>query len=237
MIPLPRTHSYLLLLLGTLLFLSNTQSLHAQEKGNSFTCVTWDTLDYPEIFYRKGKEFIPLELKKGRRSEQYPLDPKGGFQLYIPKESPDGKSEMELIGQSSYAASTKRTLFLIAKVKPGSELPLAIKGIEDSLATFPPGSFRCANFTREPFLISLGDVSKVLKPKDIEVYKAKMGPKGGLLSLLVKNKQGETIFGRRLFGQPRDRSFVFITPSQTCKSGIKAWILPEIIPVKQVKKP
>jgi len=78
------------LLIFLLLSLIASSNLYGQKGANTFTCATWDDIDYPEIFYRKGKELKPLELVKKRRSSILPLGPDSVFELYTPTESIKG---------------------------------------------------------------------------------------------------------------------------------------------------
>lgn len=216
------------------LILSVIPLVHGKEEKSSFSCVTWDDMGFENILYRKGKKTMPLELRNGRRSELYPLNSEGTFELYIREATANG--ELKLIGRTTFQPGARRMLFLIAKAGPKSELPLAIRGIDDSLSTFPPGTFRFANFTKQSLKVAFGNVVEDLRPAQIQVYQARMAPNGGLMSLIVMDTTGKPIFARRLFGQPRDRSMVFITPSQTSPGELSIRILPEIVPAGTSKK-
>lgn len=205
--------------------------VHAKEKNNVFSCVIWDDLEFKEVYYKKGKEMVLLEFKNGRRSIFYPMDSDGKFELFtkVPALSNDGEEELKLIGKTTYQPGSKRMLFMIVKGGAKSKLPLAIRGIDDSLETFPTGTFRFANFTNTRMKVSFGNVVKNLRPREIEVYKFIMPKNGGLMSMIVSDNKGKPVFGRRLFGQPRDRSLVLITPSPTLKGQLSIKILSEIV--------
>ncbi|MEP2775548.1 MAG: hypothetical protein ABJQ29_03745 [Luteolibacter sp.] len=229
----PSKKTPLRLLLTLLVFsVLSIAHLQAKEGASKFSCVSWDNLPFTEILYRNGTETIPLEIGQGRRAQHYPLGSDGSFELYVREQSSEGKEELRLIGKAAFQPGAKQMLFLIGLADPKSKLPLVLIGVDDSLSTFPAGSFRFANFTNQPLKVAFGNVAETLRPAQIEVYKAKMAPDGGLMSLIVMDSKGKPIFARRLFGQPRDRSMVFITPPQTPEGGLSIRILPEIVPEK-----
>jgi len=200
---------------GLLLFVAPAfgQS-NEREQGMPFTCLQWGKLPYEEIFYRNGSEAIPLELYDGRRSQTYFLNVQGVLELYL-KPGADGSDNLEpvLVGRTTYDPANKRMLFILKAAPEGSNLPIGILPIEDSVETFPAGTFRFANFSPEPLTVEIGDTKDRLTPNSIEVFRPKTSPKGGLISMIVYDATGKTVFGRRIFGQPRDRKMVIFTNS------------------------
>jgi len=228
----PRSYLYPYQLFLTCLCLSILSGIdaYAQEKRAVFSCITWGDLPYSEVFYRDGENFTQLEFVSGHRSESYPLNAKGVLELYTYEEVDGGEKKMKLIGKTAVSPVSRRTLFMIGKSGAKSKLPLSIRGVDDSFGIFPAGSFRFANFSRSTLKVSFGRVNKTLGPGEIKVYKAKMAPNGGLMSLIVSDNKGKPVFARRLFGQPRDRSMVFIAPSTEKQNMLSIRILPQIVP-------
>lgn len=197
---------------------------------NEFTCIMWGKAPEADLFFEDGKDFSSLEFVPKRRSEVYKVKGTKTFALYNQEEGEDGKSEWKLVGKTSWPEGAKRMLFIIVKIPDSNGLPLSIMGVNDSEAAFPPGSFQFANFTNTPFKVKFGDISEILKPKDIKLFKVKMRATGGVTSLNIKNKKGATVFGRRMLVQARSRELVFISPS--AKGGVQTMIVPQIIQEK-----
>ncbi|MCP5538168.1 MAG: hypothetical protein H7A51_18290 [Akkermansiaceae bacterium] len=210
-------------------------AVKAAENDPTFSCVSWGKLPYTDIYFSNGGEMERIEMTPGRRSELYSMQRSETFAVYIKKDKPNGKPGWQLVGKTTFPQNAKRMLFLIAKGAPKGNkkegLPLSVLGIEDSLDTFPAGTFCFANFTRTVLNVSFGDVSERLSPREIRVFNAKMADKGGLMSLVIRDKKGTPVFARRLFGQPRSRELVFIVSPKKAEGKLKTIIIAEIVNV------
>lgn len=202
--------------------------VQAQAK-TEFSCMLWESHPYSEIFYKNGEDMVPLELIPDRRSKLYEIANMEFLELYVSQEKPDGSMEMKLVGKRAIPPKVERALFVLKHRQQNKELPIAIIGVNDSLAVFPPGSFRIVNFTGQELSFSIGDKSQNLKPRKLQVIKPDLPEKGGLVSLVVSDKDGKPVFGRRLFGQSRSRQMVFVLVDEDAKHGIKAKLLPDIL--------
>jgi len=191
----------------------------------------WENQPYEEVFYKNAGEFVSLKLLSDRRSELYELTNMESLELYVKKEAPDGEIEMVLVGKSGFPASADRLLFILSYRPNRDTLPFAVIGINDSLDVFPPGSFRVINFTAEQLSVRVGGKSEKLEPQKLKVLKPDIPEKGGLVSLVVSDAKGKPVFGRRLFGQSRSRQMVFVLVDEDAKRGVRAKLLPDIVPV------
>ena len=195
-----------------------------------FSCAVWDPLPNPEIFYRDGKSFLPIQFMPGRRSELYPLKESSGLELYEKAVGPDGTIVHKLIGKAPLVTGARQALFLVDPTPTAAGLPLTILGINDTLDIFPPGTFRFFNFCPAELRVKfVGQVSKLAAREDT-VVKSNVSKKGGFLPFIIEDSAGNIIFQTRLFGQPYDRKMVFISPPANGAKLPKIKFLTEMVP-------
>jgi hypothetical protein len=192
-------------------FVSEAQSPQDSESFH-FSCVAWENLPFPELYYREGKVMLPIKLAPGNRSEIYRLQGETALELYVLKTDSQGEPNYEIVGRGTLLPETKRMLFLLSETKATNGLPLALFGLDDSLKTFPPGTFRFINFTPYNLKAVFGGSTTTLPPKEVQVVKSNISQSGGFLPFLVSNNAGDTVFETRLYAQPTGREMVFITP-------------------------
>lgn len=190
----------------------------------------WEGQPYEKIFYRNGKDMVPLELVSDKRSELYEIGDVEFLELYVTETKPDGSIEMKLVGRGQVPDKAERSLFILRYREKSKGLPILVIGMNDSLDVFPAGSFRIVNFTGQKLSVSIGEESQNIQPRKLVVIKPDIPEKGGLVSLVVSDKDGQPVFGRRLFGQTRSRQMVFVLVDEDAKRGVRAKLLPDIIP-------
>jgi hypothetical protein len=194
-----------------------------------FSCVIWKDLPYPELLYRQGEEFLPLELLPRQRSQMYPLKGQEALELYVVSDKPDGKPGHELVGKAALRPGTGRMLFMIQESAHKAGLPLAVYGLDDSLKEFPMGSFRFLNFTKIPLQVEIAGVTDTLPPQRDKVVTPDIPKLGGFLPFFIRDAKGNIGFQTRLFGQPRGRKMVIIVPPKNENENLAVLFLPEII--------
>jgi hypothetical protein len=194
-----------------------------------FSCVVWKDLPYPELLYRQGEEFLPLELPPRQRSQMYPLKGQEVLELYVAKDMPDGKPGHELVGKAALRPETGRMLFMIQESEDKAALPLSVYGLDDSLKGFPMGSFRFLNFTKIPLQVEIAGVTDNLPPARDKVVTPDIPKLGGFLPFYIRDAKGNIGFQTRLFGQPRGRKMVIIVPPKNESENLAVLFLPEII--------
>ena len=200
--------------------------LEEPKRQIEFSCVSWEKLSYSELFYRYGREFLPLKIRPRNRSDLYPIKPKAAFEIYTRETNENDEISFKLVGQSTLPAGTKRVLFFISDSVSGEELPLKVKGIDDSLEAFPPSSFRFVNFTRIPLQVVFDGDKSVIAPKKMTVVKFKTSSDGGLLPFYIKNSLGAILYENRLFSTPNGRDMIFINPPKTKGGRVSIMLLP-----------
>ena len=195
-----------------------------------FTCAVWESLPNPEVFYRDGKSYLPLEFYPGMRSKLYPLKESNGLELYEKSVGPDGTIAHKLIGKAPLIAGARQVLFLVDPTPNAAGLPLTILGINDTLDIFPPGTFRFFNFCPAELQVKFGGKVNKLAARDDTVVKSNVSEKGGFLPFIIEDAAGNIIFQTRLFGQPSGREMVFISPPANGAKLPKIKFLTEIVP-------
>ncbi|WP_377136728.1 hypothetical protein [Rubritalea spongiae] len=175
----------------------------------------WDKLEATQLFYQYNKQFHPLELRKGTRSKPFPIEKSDFFTLYTEK-MVDGEKQFLPYAQSKMPNFKQRALFLLLPDPSSTERPLRIIGVDDSLGSFPPGSYKFFNLTKTPLQTLINGEKSQISAGGIEVVDANIPSKGGLLPFVVgANKK--VIFETRIFSQPKERKMVFLFP-QTAKN-------------------
>lgn len=220
---------YALIVLLSLIPLFNC---HAQSSNGTvkFSCLSWSKLPYEKVFYAEGNKMLPLEVTVGRRSEPVEIKTEKSLRLYTPVIDPEGKQSYKQIAQAPLLANSKRMLFVVSGAPKDSPFPVALYGLDDSLTSFPMGSFRFLNFTPVPLEISFNGKTDRIKPKAVSLIKSRVGTGGGFLVFTVKLPNGQKIFETRLYSQERGREMVFISPPPKGRGNLKIRFLPQTIP-------
>ena len=194
-----------------------------------FSCAVWEKLSYPELFYRDGKSYLPLEFFPGNRSQLYPLKDGNALELYEKVTTEDGEVTYQLVGKAPLVAGARRMLFLVDPVANASRLPLKLYGVNDALDVFPPGTMRFFNFSPTELQVKFaGQVSK-LTAGGMSLVKSNVSEKGGFIPFLIGDPKGAVVFETRLFSQPTGRDMVFISPPAQPGGRVLVKVLPQLI--------
>jgi hypothetical protein len=219
----------ILTILG-LVYFGSFSSHAAKEKSAStieFSCVAWKSLDYLELFYRNGDDYINMEVPRRMRSEVYSLQALQSFELYTRVADADGASRYELVGKGMPRAGAGRMLFILEKNAPDADLPLHVRGFDDSLETCPIGAFCFVNFTGMELELHFGESVTALHTDAITVIQDAIPPAGGFIPFFLKDSEDHIVFESRLFGQPSQRKIVFIYPPKADRRKFSVQFLSE----------
>jgi len=214
------------------LLVSCPASLRAQASGKptvEFCCVVWDPLPMTAVFYRDGKNYLPLEFSPGSRSPCYPLKEAGPLELYEKSASAEGASTYKLLGKAPLVAGAWQMLFLIDSVPNSTGLPLRLFGVNDALDVFPTGTIRFFNFSTAALQVKLGEQVSKLPAGEMSVVTTNVTKNGGFIPFLIGNPRGETVFETRLFSQPTGRDMVFIGAPAQPGGRTLVKVLPQLI--------
>lgn len=204
---------------------------HADEAPSAsaieFSCVSWQSLDYPELFYRNGDDYIKVEVPQRKRSEVYPLRALQGFELYTRVVDGEGAARYELVGQSMPPAGAGRMLFILEKNGADADFPLQVRGFDDSLGASPVGAFCFVNLTEMELELHFGESVNALAPDALTVIHDAIPAAGGFIPFFLKDSADQTVFESRLFGQPAQRRIMFIYPPQADRRKLSVQSLTE----------
>lgn len=195
-----------------------------------FTCLVWEPLPIPEIFYLDGKKYLPLEFSLGNRSQIYPLKQATDFQLYVKDSNAKDGSSYKLVGKTPLVSGSQRMLLVICPAPNSGGLPLRLYCVDDSLDAFPPGTFKFLNFSNGALQFKFGEQITKLPAGEISVVKSNVSEKGGFMPFLIGDANGKIVFETRLFGQPTGREMVFIGNPAESGALPKVMFLTQIIP-------
>ena len=180
-----------------------------------FTCLYWEGLPKETLYYRVGEEFVPIKFEDSIRSQDYSLKRMKSFELYRDAVKPkEGAPPYDLLTKTAIPSGGNRILFLVIPFQKEGEtlLDYRVIAMDDSLSAFPLGTFRFANFTRQPLLVKFAGEIQKIAAADMTVMSCKPGEAGGFRPFMIGDAKGKQIFGTKLFGQPSGRELVFISP-------------------------
>lgn len=230
-----RSLIYLTMVLSTLLLPSVRAQGTSQSHGTNFTCLVMgelpEEIPMDEIFYKEGASYVPIELKRGKRSQKYPLKKAKNFQLYISDDSVKEGDPFKAVGGSRLVEGSKEMLFLIMPVESKEGLPLSVFGVDDSLKGFPPGTFRFVNFTKSGLLVKVKEKITKLPSSEITVVSSQSNSDGGLVPVMFGSLKGEMLHFTRIYSHPRTREMVFIGPTADPQRKFEFKFVPQNIPV------
>ena len=212
---------------------ADPSQLHAQfsaEKSTAEFCgVVWEPLPIAAIFYRDGKNYLPLEFSPGSRSQFYPLKDGNALELFEKVTAADGAFTYKLVGKAPLVAGARQMLFLVAYVPNNAELPLRLYGVNDALDVFPPGTFRFFNFSNAELQVKFAGQATRLPAGEMSLVKSNVPENGGFIPFLIGGPKGEVVFETRLFSQPTGRDMVFIGAPSQPGGRVLVKVLPQII--------
>lgn len=205
-----------------------------------FSCVAWDSLPFPELFFREGKEYLPIKLTGGQRSPTYHLRDAHALEVFVRKEKAAAGGEAassdsyKLAGLAPLLEGSIRMLFLIEPTKEtdknSSPLPLQLRGMDDSQEAFPAGSFRFINLTPDLLRVEFGGANHDLPEGGAIVLKPDLSAAGGFLPVILTNEEGRIVLENRFFAQRMGRELVIISPPDEGRKELKVKFLSDVIP-------
>ncbi|MEI8039126.1 MAG: hypothetical protein WCJ14_12120 [Verrucomicrobiota bacterium] len=207
---------------------------HSQAVG--FSCAVWENLPFPELFYRHGTEYLPVELTAGQRSKVHPLKGVETLELFIRKAqaadatAPSAARNYNRVGMAPMLKGVKRMLFLIEAKQDSTGMPLQLLGMDDTLEAFPAGSFRFLNQTPNPLRILCAGATHELPPGALQVVTPELPKAGGFLPVIIKNEDDRKLLENRFFAQPTGRELIIIRPPAEGRTELVMKFLSDPIP-------
>ena len=211
-----------LLALFAAVFIAGTSSAKEPNKRGriTFTAISLSSLPYETLYYRNGKEFTPLELRKGKRSKPYALSSAEFIELYTDHEDPEQR--YRLIGKAPLIPESSEILYFLKPIgsKKEGRLPVRLFGLDDSETTFPNSSFRFINFINAPLLIEFDNERFGMKPGQSKISKLDLPAAGEFTSFVVRDIEEKILGGTRLFSHAASREMVLIFPPKEGKKRL-----------------
>ena len=176
------------------------------------SCLYWEGKPTEALYYREGEHFRRLEFKQAQRSDGFSLRGMPFFELYREAvHSEPGKPPYELLSQCKIPNAVE-ILFVVIPYERNGSLLYQVQAMDDSLISFPPGSFRFLNYTPEEIQVKCGKQTQKIPSLGMWGMSAKDSPTGGFIPFVLGDSNGDVIYGTRIFGQPSGRELVFIIP-------------------------
>ncbi|MGB6222282.1 MAG: hypothetical protein WBG04_14735 [Haloferula sp.] len=192
--------------------------------------MSFKELSFSQLFYREGKKYLPLSVVANNRSAPVPLKGMNSLELFIEHVGSDDVRSYKLVGKSALPKGAELALFFIFERSSAGALPLTLKGIDDSMDVFPPGSFRFANFTKIPLKLRFGTTNGNIKPGGFTVVKSNVEAAGGFLPLWLTTSTGKKVYENRLWSQLSGRDMLFIGPPPRPGGTVSVMLLPQVVP-------
>ena len=224
------------LVLAALIGGSSLLCAQKEPPSSGFSLVTWEALSFDQIYFRQGKDFIPIKLLPGNRSKLFDLKGMTSLELYVAEESEEDEQTFKLVGKAPVLQRVSRMLFFITERKEPGKLPLRLSGMDDSLLTFPRGACRFFNLTNVPLAVKFAGKMSLIKAKDMTVVESKVEANGGLLPFIIFDRKGTNLYENRYFAQQIGRDMIFILPPKREGGRVNIRLLPHLMPFEPEKK-
>ena len=175
--------------------------------------IYWDGVPEKKLFFRMGDQYHPLMFRNGARSNGISVARMDAFQVFreernSTKEAP----RYQWLGEAPIPHDVSKLLFLIIAPDEDDGKHRVI-ALNDSVDAFTHRTFRFVNLTEQMISIEFaGEIQDVDVDGDV-VMQTNVDEKGGFIPCIMRNPEGKTIFGTRLFCQPKSRELVFIKPA------------------------
>lgn len=184
----------------------------AQQGEITFSVITLSDLPYENLYFRSGKDAVKIDIRNSRRSKPQLVKAAEFFQVYTDSDIPEER--YKLVGKGKFPLGASKALFFLRKSTSSekTDLPIELFGIDDSTAKFPKGSFRFANFMEAQLNIYIGKEAFRIRPKEFKVQKISLSKDGEFTPFLVKDLNGDTLGGTRLFSHASNREMVLVFP-------------------------
>jgi len=203
----------IIIIFSLCLIVHSQQASTVPQEGKSFTAMAVSALSERQLYYRKGRKFIPLQLNARTRSQSYSLT--GVKKLSIYTDSAGSKPPYTLLTEQPLVEGADQMLFFFSEQQTEGSAKLRLLGIDDSFDAFPTNSFRVINFVSKLVHVTLGSETYRLKPGIPLIHSSGVaGSSGYSIPFLLKDMEGETISGTRLFTHSRTRETVLIFPTK-----------------------
>lgn len=193
-------------------FLCSCALLNAIE----FSCMKLTDDEMEQVlYYYDGSDYRSINLRSQRRSELYSAKLIKPDTLDFFVEGPSdqyGNPTYRTVGSARISNVSGRVLFLLFK-KTEIPLSLSVISVDDSVADFPPASFKFINFTPGSVVINFNE----------EIFQLRSGGKAvidldifeeSFLPIHIVNTYGETLFKSTWYSNLNLRELIILYPNK-----------------------
>jgi hypothetical protein len=195
-----------------------------------FSCVALSKFKSPPLFYFVSGEYKPLQVPVGAHSPEYKLSNAAVLKLYVERKDEQGDVSYVQCAEAPLMMDCKRMLFIVSRTKDKSPWPLQLLGMDDSLETFPTGSFRFMNATRVPLEVSINGKRDKIAPRAIAIIAPDVSETGGFYPFTIDGPDGSRFYETKLYGQFHGRETVLIGPPAHDPKRLTIKFLSQVIP-------
>lgn len=132
-----------------------------------FSAYVLRPLDSSNLYYKgNDQNLIKLELRKKSRSDYYKATLQIGdetIRIYRKQMAVTDKPEYQLVGQARIPPTNATQLLLLTQNKHSGDSLLNAYALDDTVASFPPGSLRLINITGANIFGQIGQYQLTLK--------------------------------------------------------------------------
>lgn len=192
--------------------MAQAESSGERRSTYKISCLYWEGKPTEALYYREGEHFRRLGFKQAQRSKGVDLSGMSNFELYREAAQPTpGKPPYELLSQCTIPDAAD-ILFVVIPYERKGALLYHVHAMDDTLASFPRGSFRFVNYTTDRIQVKCGAQTQQIAPLGLWSLSSIDSPNGGFVPFILGDSDGAIIYGTRIFGQPSGRELVFIIP-------------------------
>ena len=186
---------------------------HEPSKVIECTYIYWDGIPEGELYFRMGEEYHPMAFRRGSRAAAISVARMERFEVFRKVDKPlEGEALYEFIAETAVPHDARRILFMV--MAPNQEDgDHRVFALDDSPVVFGRRTFRFVNLTQQMISVEFAGETQQVEVDDVVVMESRVDKKGGFIPCIMRDPEGETIYGTRLFAQPNGREDVFIRPS------------------------
>lgn len=210
-------------------------SLQAQSFGQErisldFACVSFEKLDFPELYYLDSGEYLRLPIAVRRYPPLSRLNQTDALRLFLKKTDEQGEIIYVQCAEAALIPDASRMLFIISIAQQANPWPIQLLGIDDSLDKFPPGAMRFLNGTPVALKVNIHEESDTLETGKMTILKPEIANTGGFYPFIIEMLDGSKLYETQLYGQSRARKTVLIGPPRPGSQRLQVMFLSHVVP-------
>ena len=175
----------------------------------------WGDVPEEKLFFRMGEEYHPMTFRMSARAGKISLKRMAEFEVFRELENPvEGEAAYEFLASAAVPSEFGKLLFLVLP-SDKEEGQYRVVAMDDSVEAFPRAYFLFVNLTEQMISVEFSGETQEVEVNENAVMQSNVDEKGGFIPCIMRDPDGETIYGTRLFAQPNGRELVLI------RSGIR----------------